>query len=163
MARIAGIDIPREKRVEIALTYIYGLGLPTSQKILGQTNINPDTRVRGLSRIEMIEGLRVGMVHDLVARGVTSESAPALRFTAAPRAALRALFAEDLDVLAYAGEDHGLRKKANQLDYHHRIIEWFGHYLKDEPAASWITDGVSYLDRDRELKALKAKKPRTGT
>jgi small subunit ribosomal protein S13 len=49
MARIAGIDIPREKRVEISLTYIYGLGLPTSQKILGQANINPDTRVRDLT------------------------------------------------------------------------------------------------------------------
>ena len=49
MARIAGIDIPREKRVEIALTYIYGIGLPTSQKILQQTNINPDTRVRDLT------------------------------------------------------------------------------------------------------------------
>ena len=49
MARIAGIDIPREKRVEIALTYIYGIGLPTSQKILTQANINPDTRVRDLT------------------------------------------------------------------------------------------------------------------
>jgi small subunit ribosomal protein S13 len=49
MARIAGIDIPREKRVEIALTYIYGIGLPTSEKILQQTNINPDTRVRDLT------------------------------------------------------------------------------------------------------------------
>ena len=49
MARIAGIDIPREKRVEIALTYIYGIGLPTSKKILQQTNINPDTRVRDLT------------------------------------------------------------------------------------------------------------------
>src|SRR5947209_15908673 len=49
MARIAGIDIPREKRVEIALTYIYGLGLPTSQKILAQANVNPDTRVRDLT------------------------------------------------------------------------------------------------------------------
>jgi len=39
MARIAGVDIPREKRVEIALTYVYGIGLPTSQKILAQTNI----------------------------------------------------------------------------------------------------------------------------
>jgi ribosomal protein S13 len=46
MARIAGIDIPREKRVEIALTYIYGVGLSSSQKILKQTSINPDTRVR---------------------------------------------------------------------------------------------------------------------
>jgi small subunit ribosomal protein S13 len=49
MARIAGIDIPREKRVEVSLTYIYGIGLPTSQKILAQANINPDTRVRDLT------------------------------------------------------------------------------------------------------------------
>jgi small subunit ribosomal protein S13 len=49
VARIAGIDIPREKRVEIALTYIYGIGLPTSQKVLAQANVNPDTRVRDLT------------------------------------------------------------------------------------------------------------------
>ena len=49
MARIAGIDIPREKRVEVALTYIYGIGLPTAQKILVQTNVNADTRVRDLT------------------------------------------------------------------------------------------------------------------
>ena len=49
MARISGVDIPREKRVEISLTYVYGVGLSTSQKILKQTNINPDTRVRDLT------------------------------------------------------------------------------------------------------------------
>lgn len=49
MARIAGVDIPREKRVEIALTYIFGIGLTTSQNILAQTSINPDTRVRDLT------------------------------------------------------------------------------------------------------------------
>jgi small subunit ribosomal protein S13 len=49
MARISGIDIPREKRVEISLTYIFGIGLPTSQKILSQANVNPDTRVRDLT------------------------------------------------------------------------------------------------------------------
>ena len=49
MARISGIDIPREKRVEIALTYIFGIGLPTSQKIIAQANVNPDTRVRDLT------------------------------------------------------------------------------------------------------------------
>jgi len=49
MARIAGVDIPREKRVEVSLTYIYGVGLSSSQKILKQTNINPDTRVRDLT------------------------------------------------------------------------------------------------------------------
>ncbi|MDY6939335.1 MAG: 30S ribosomal protein S13 [Cyanobacteriota bacterium] len=49
MARIAGIDLPRDKRVEIGLTYIYGIGLRTSQKILESTGINPDTRVKDLS------------------------------------------------------------------------------------------------------------------
>jgi len=49
MARIAGVDIPREKRVEVALTYIYGIGLSSSQKILKTTSINPDTRVRDLT------------------------------------------------------------------------------------------------------------------
>src|ERR671917_999829 len=49
MARIAGIDIPREKRVEVSLTYIFGIGLPTSQKILAQANVNGDTRVRDLT------------------------------------------------------------------------------------------------------------------
>ena len=49
MARIAGIDIPREKRVEISLTYIYGIGLTRSKKILENTGVNPDTRVKDLS------------------------------------------------------------------------------------------------------------------
>ena len=49
MARIAGIDIPREKRVEIALTYIYGVGLTRSKLILSNTGINPDTRVKDLT------------------------------------------------------------------------------------------------------------------
>jgi small subunit ribosomal protein S13 len=57
MARIAGIDIPREKRVEVALTYIYGIGLPTSQKVLVQANVNPDTRVRDLTE-EQVNRLR---------------------------------------------------------------------------------------------------------
>ncbi|MDQ0340212.1 small subunit ribosomal protein S13 [Caldalkalibacillus uzonensis] len=52
MARIAGVDIPRDKRVEIALTYIYGIGRPTAQKILQETGINPDTRVRDLTEEE---------------------------------------------------------------------------------------------------------------
>jgi small subunit ribosomal protein S13 len=57
VARISGIDIPREKRVEIALTYIYGIGLPTSQKVLAQANVNPDTRVRDLTD-EQVNRLR---------------------------------------------------------------------------------------------------------
>ena len=49
MARIAGVDLPNEKRVEIGLTYIFGIGLTTSKKILEDTGINPDTRVKDLS------------------------------------------------------------------------------------------------------------------
>ena len=53
MARIAGVDLPREKRVEVALTYIFGIGLPTSQKVLAKTGVNPDIRVRDLSEDEV--------------------------------------------------------------------------------------------------------------
>ncbi len=53
MARIAGIDLPKDKRVEIGLTYIFGIGRTTSQKILEQTGVNPDTRVRDLSEEEI--------------------------------------------------------------------------------------------------------------
>ncbi|MGE5703502.1 MAG: 30S ribosomal protein S13 [Clostridia bacterium] len=53
MARIAGVDLPREKRTEIALTYIFGIGRPTSQRILASTGINPDTRVRDLTEDEV--------------------------------------------------------------------------------------------------------------
>ena len=49
MARIAGVDLPREKRVEIGLTYIYGIGLTTSKQIIAETGINPDTRVKDLT------------------------------------------------------------------------------------------------------------------
>ena len=55
MARISGIDLPREKRIEIGLTYIYGIGRPTADKILKETGVSPDTRVRDLT--EQQEGL----------------------------------------------------------------------------------------------------------
>jgi small subunit ribosomal protein S13 len=53
MARIAGVDLPRDKRVEIALTYIYGIGLKSSQDILHQSEVNPDTRVKDLAEDEV--------------------------------------------------------------------------------------------------------------
>jgi small subunit ribosomal protein S13 len=54
VARITGVDLPREKRVEIGLTYIFGIGLTTSQLILRETGINPDTRVRDLTEEEVV-------------------------------------------------------------------------------------------------------------
>jgi small subunit ribosomal protein S13 len=53
MARIAGVDLPRDKRVEISLTYIYGIGRTTSQKILASTEVDPNTRVRDLSETDV--------------------------------------------------------------------------------------------------------------
>jgi small subunit ribosomal protein S13 len=54
VARISGVDLPREKRVEIGLTYIFGIGLTTSQLVLRETGINPDTRVRNLTEEEVV-------------------------------------------------------------------------------------------------------------
>ena len=53
MARISGVDLPREKRIEIGLTYIFGIGLKTSRDVLAATGINPDTRVRDLTEDEV--------------------------------------------------------------------------------------------------------------
>ena len=53
MARIAGVDLPREKRVEIGLTYVYGIGRPSSNRILKEAGVNPDTRVRDLTDEEV--------------------------------------------------------------------------------------------------------------
>jgi len=69
---------------------------------------------------------------------------------------------KEVVLIEYAGEDHGLRKKANQIDYQHRIYAWFGHYLKDEPAPAWISKGESFLDHERELKKLKAGETKAG-
>jgi dipeptidyl aminopeptidase/acylaminoacyl peptidase len=55
---------------------------------------------------------------------------------------------KDFVLLVYGGENHGNREKANQIDYHTRINEWFGHYLKGDEAPTWITDGVSFLEQE---------------
>ena len=67
MARIAGVDLPREKRVEIGLTYVYGIGRKTANDILAATGINPDTRVKDLSEDE------VSLLRDYIDRNVTVE------------------------------------------------------------------------------------------
>ena len=68
MARIAGVDLPNEKRVEIGLTYIFGIGLTTSKKILADTGINPDTRVKDLTEDD-ISKLREYIDHNLQGEG----------------------------------------------------------------------------------------------
>lgn len=58
---------------------------------------------------------------------------------------------KEVVLLVYPGADHGLSEESQQVDYHRRILEWFGHYLKGEPAASWITDGESWAERGRRI------------
>ena len=67
MARIAGVDLPNEKRLEIGLTYVYGIGLPSSKKILAEAGINPDTRVRDLTEDEQTK------IREIVDRDFTVE------------------------------------------------------------------------------------------
>jgi small subunit ribosomal protein S13 len=95
VARISGIDIPREKRVEIALTYIYGIGLPTSQKVLAQANVNPDTRVRDLTD-EQVNRLR-----EIIDRRYTVEGD------------LRRETAMNIKRLTEIGSNRGLRHRRN--------------------------------------------------
>ena len=68
MARIAGVDLPRDKRIEYALTYIFGIGLPTSQKILEMTGVNPDTRTKDLTDDEVVK-LRDAIDNNVVVEG----------------------------------------------------------------------------------------------
>lgn len=68
MARIAGVDLPRDKRVEIGLTYIYGIGLKTAQKILKETNVNPDIRVKDLDEAD-VSKLREYIDHNVKVEG----------------------------------------------------------------------------------------------
>ncbi len=68
MARIASIDLPRDKRIEIGLTYIYGIGLPTAKKILADTGVNPDTRVKDLTD-EDVAKLRDYIDHNVMVEG----------------------------------------------------------------------------------------------
>ncbi len=58
-------------------------------------------------------------------------------------------------MLVYADENHSNRQKKNQIDYHHRILQWFGHYLKGDEAEPWITEGVSLIERNDELERIK--------
>ena len=67
MARLVGVDLPRDKRIEVALTYIYGIGLTTSKKILAETGINPDTRTNDLTEEEL------GKLRDYFQANLTTE------------------------------------------------------------------------------------------
>jgi len=58
---------------------------------------------------------------------------------------------KEVVLLVYPGADHGLSDESQQVDYHRRILQWFGHHLKGESAAQWITDGESWVARERRL------------
>jgi small subunit ribosomal protein S13 len=93
MARIAGVNIPREKRVEIGLTYIFGIGRPTANRVLGQTQIDPDTYVRDLTEEE------VGRLRDVIEKSLMVEGD------------LRRERANDIKRLMEIGSYRGLRHR----------------------------------------------------
>ncbi len=95
MARITGVDLPNEKRVEIGLTYIYGIGLTTSREVLKATGINPDTRCKDLTEDE-ISKLREYIDHNLQVEGD-----------------LRRTIAFDIKRLIEIGSYRGLRHRKN--------------------------------------------------
>ncbi|MGC6457705.1 MAG: prolyl oligopeptidase family serine peptidase [Akkermansiaceae bacterium] len=65
---------------------------------------------------------------------------------------------EDLVMLVYPGENHSLRQEENMVDYHYRVKEWFNHYLKKEEPKKWITEGKSWLDRQKEIEERRERK-----
>ena len=67
MARLVGVDLPRDKRIEVGLTYIYGIGLTTSKKILAETGVNPDVRVRDLTEDDLAK------LRDYITANITTE------------------------------------------------------------------------------------------
>ena len=58
-------------------------------------------------------------------------------------------------MLVYPGENHSVRRKENQVDYHYRVLEWFNHYVRGDEAQPWITEGVPHLDRLKEIEEMK--------
>ena len=95
MARIAGVDLPREKRVEIGLTYIFGIGVPSAVKILEETGINPDTRVKDLTEEE------VGKLREAISTNCTVEGE------------LKSQIALDIKRLMEIGCYRGIRHRRN--------------------------------------------------
>jgi len=95
MARIAGVDLPNSKRVEIGLTYIYGIGRVTSNKILEATGINPDTRVKDLTEEQ------IGQIRDYMDKNLTTEGE------------LRRVVNMNIKALQEIKSYRGLRHKAN--------------------------------------------------
>lgn len=95
MARISGVDLPRDKRIEIGLTYVYGIGLPTAKRILATTGVSPDVRVRDLSDAD------VNKLRQEIERGIRVEGA------------LRTEIAMNIKRLMDIGSYRGIRHKKN--------------------------------------------------
>jgi small subunit ribosomal protein S13 len=95
MARISGVDLPRDKRVEIGLTYVYGIGLPTARRILATTGVSPDIRVRDLTDAD------VNKLRQEIERGIRVEGA------------LRTEIAMNIKRLMDIGSYRGVRHKKN--------------------------------------------------
>ena len=135
MARIAGVDLPREKRVEIGLTYIYGIGLTTSKKILADTGINPDTRVKDLDEND-VSKLREYIDHNLRVEGEL-------------RSEVSLNIKRLMEIGCYRGIRHrkGLPVRGQSTNYHGRRVKGRGCHPSSRVSRSLGTRGLRPLDR----------------
>ena len=133
MARIAGIDIPREKRVEIALTYVYGIGLTRSKLILANTGVNPDTRVKDLSDSDVQK-----------LRGATEEFTLEGDLRRKEGMALKRL--QDIGCVR-GRKDDTEETIRTRVDIYKKTTEPLIQYFKDLSL-------LEYIDADRDLKTI---------
>ena len=133
MARIAGIDIPREKRVEIALTYVYGIGLTRSKLILANTGVNPDIRVKDLSDSDVQK-----------LRGATEEFTLEGDLRRKEGMALKRL--QDIGCVRGRKDDTEETIKT-RVDIYKKTTEPLIQYFKDLSL-------LEYIDADRDLKTI---------
>ena len=149
MARIAGVDLPRDKRVEIGLTYVYGIGRPTATKILEKAKVNPDTRCRDLTDDEVMQVRKtVGMVfqnpdNQLVATVVEEDVAFGPENLGVPHAELRALVDE---ALATVGMTDFARHSPHQLSGGQKQRIAIAGVLAMHPACIIFDESTAMLD-----------------
>ena len=134
MARIEGVDLPRDKRVEIALTYIYGIGRPTSKKLLDQTGVSPDLRVRDLTEAQLQQ------LRDAIG-GLTTEG----DLRRQVQLNIKRLQEIGVEVVQIAGKDHVRFEAADLL--HHDIDEEWAIYWRCRRL--FQTDAASILELQR--------------
>lgn len=156
-ATVAGAGLTDLVSMNLAITPAFG-GKPENNHFeIGQERMNsapwvsPENYMRN-SSVMQIEKLNTPILFEV---GDNDQNVNWSQGIAYYNAARRA--AKPFVLLVYAKEGHGLRNEKNKIDYQQRILKWFGHYLKDEEAEDWVTEGIPYAEQLRRLKKGKNK------